>query len=171
MKKLAIVSFLLIFVVLSSTAFAQPMMGRFWGNNQNSARENSETFKEEQEGRQIFQNLQSGQTSCQNLSDGDYELLGEYFMGTMMGNSHEAMNAMLERRLGKEGEEQMHIAMGKRMSGCDTSASYPQGFNFMPMMGGWSSPTGLNQNNNNSMMWGFGSNPMGLGFGLFGLIF
>src|SRR4030042_3535965 len=92
-------------------------------------------------------------------------------MGTMMGNSHEAMNAMLERRLGKEGEEQMHIAMGKRMSGCDTSASYPQGFNFMPMMGGWSSPTGLNQNNNNLMMWGFGSNPMGLGFGLFGLIF
>ena len=169
MKKVVLIS--LIFAALTSVAFAQPMMGRFWGNNQNSARADSETFKEEQEGRQIWQNLQSGQTNCQNLSDGDYELLGEYFMGTMMGNSHEAMNAMLERRLGKEGEEQMHIAMGKRMSGCDTSASYPQSFNFMPMMGGWSSPTGFNQNNNNSMMWGFGNSPMGWGFGLFGLIF
>ncbi|MDI6777720.1 MAG: SHOCT domain-containing protein [Patescibacteria group bacterium] len=135
------------------------------------ARADSETAEEEQEGRLIWQNLQSGQTSCQNLSEGDYELLGEYFMGTMMGDSHEAMNAMLEQRLGKEGEERMHIAMGKRMSGCDTSAQYPQGFNFMPMMGVWSSPTGFNQNNNNSMMWGFGNNPMGWGFGLFGLIF
>ena len=173
MKKIFFVLITIAFLTISSVAFAQPMMGRFWGNNQNSARADSETAKEEQEGRQIFQNLQSGQTSCQNLSEGDYELLGEYFMGTMMGDSHEAMNAMLERRLGKEGEEQMHIAMGKRMSGCDTSASYPQGFNFMPMMGGWSSSTGtgFNQNNNNSMMWGFGNNPMGWGFGLFGLIF
>ena len=167
MKKISLLLFSLIFLALTSVAFAQPMTGSFWSPSDT----NSETAKEEQEGRQIFQNLQSGQTICQNLSDGDYELLGEYFMGTMMGDSHGAMNAMLERRLGKVGEEQMHIAMGKRMSGCDTSAQYPQGFNFMPMMGRWSSPTGFNQNNNNSMMWGFGNNPMGWGFGWFGGIF
>ncbi len=44
--------------------------------------------------------------------------------------------------MGKESEEQMHIAMGKRLSGCDTSAAFPsQGIGFMPMMqmmtGGW----------------------------------
>ena len=154
------------FLAISSVAFAQPMMGRFWNSSGNTA----ETLQEEQEGREIWQKLQSDETSCQNLSDEDYERLGEYFMGTMMGDSHSAMNAMLERRLGKEGEEQMHIAMGKRMSGCDTSATYPQGFNFMPMMGGWSSTRGFNQNNN-SMMWGFGGSPMGWGFGLFGGIF
>jgi hypothetical protein len=43
--------------------------------------------------------------------------------------------------------------MGKRLSGCDTSAEFPsQGVGFMPMiqmmMGGWSSPMGSNQSNN-----------------------
>lgn len=168
MKKTLFLTLILLFLSVSLVVSAQSMMGRFFGGSQTS---NSETAQEEQEGKQIWDNLKSGQASCEKLSDNDFELLGEYFMGTMLGDSHSAMNAMLERRLGKEGEEQMHIAMGKRMSGCDTSASYPQGFNFMPMMGGWSSPAGLNKNNNNSMMWGFGNNPMGWGFGLFGGIF
>jgi len=168
MKKTLFLILILFFLSVSLVVSAQSMMGRFFGGSQTS---NSETAQEEQEGKRIWEDLKAGQTSCEKLSDNDFELLGEYFMGTMMGDSHSAMNAMLERRLGKEGEEQMHIAMGKRMSGCDTSASYPQGFNFMPMMGGWSSPRGFNQNNNNSMMWGFSNNPMGWGFGLFGGIF
>jgi len=164
MKKTSII-FALAFLMLGAggVVLAQPMMGQFL----NASDTNSETAQEEQKGKELWQNLQSNQRSCQNLSDEDYELLGEYFMGAMAGDSHAAMNAMLKQRFGKEGEEQTHITMGKRMSGCDTSVSYPQG-NFMPMMGGWSSLTGFNQSNNNSMMWGFGNNPMGLGFGWFG---
>lgn len=65
------------------------------------------------------------------------------------------MNTMMERMMGEESEEQMHVVMGKRLSGCDTSASLPQvGLGFMPMMwmmrGGQQSP--FNQTGN-QMMW------------------
>lgn len=79
--------------------------------------------------------LQTKQTTCADLSEEDFSVLGEYFMGQMIGTSHEAMNTMMEQMMGKEGEEQMHVVMGKRLSGCDTSAAIPsQGVGFMPMM-------------------------------------
>lgn len=90
-------------------------------------------------------------------------------MGQMMGDSHAAMNAMMARMHGEEGEEQIHIVMGKRLSGCDTSAIFP-GFSggWMPMMnmmmGGWSSPLKSNQTNYSMMNFGYG-------FGFFGWIF
>ena len=70
-------------------------------------------------------------------------------MGKMTGDFHEAMNTMMERMMGKVGEEQMHVVMGKRLSDCDTSAQIPQnGVGFMPMM--W-------------MMGGGGNSMMGYG--------
>ena len=58
-------------------------------------------------------------------------------MGQMMGDSHEAMNNMMIQMMGEKGEEQMHVVMGKRLSGCDTSAPFPsQGVGFIPMMMG-----------------------------------
>src|SRR3989344_3543867 len=93
------------------------------------------TASEEAEGKVIWEKLQAKQIECKDLTDENYGSLGEYYMGQMMGNSHAAMNTMMERMMGKEGEEQMHIAMGKRLSGCDTSAQLPQnGVGFMPMM-------------------------------------
>ena len=93
------------------------------------------TAKEEAEGKEIWEKLQAKQITCAQLSEGDFEALGEYYMGRMMGSSHEAMNEMIERRLGKEGEEEMHAAMGKQMSGCDMTAAYPAGSgDFMSMM-------------------------------------
>jgi putative membrane protein len=56
-------------------------------------------------------------------------------MGQMAGDSHVAMNAMMIQTHGEEGEEQIHIIMGKRLSGCDTSATFPAGSGgWMPMM-------------------------------------
>jgi len=53
--------------------------------------------------------------------------------------------------MGEEGEEQAHIAMGKRLSGCEPNAQVPSnGVGFMPMM--W-------------MMGGGGNPMMGTGFG------
>src|SRR4030042_2932731 len=155
---------------LPADASAQ-MMGGFSNSGINWDEVAEHTLREEKEGKELWDKFQAKEIACADLNDEQFSVLGEYFMGQMTGNFHTAMNIMMIQRLGEEGEEQMHIAMGKRMSGCDTSATYPQGFNFMPMMGGWPSPRGFNQNNNNSMMWGFGNNPMGWGFGLFGLIF
>src|SRR3990167_9529758 len=106
------------------------------------AQENNHTASEEAEGKIIWESFQNKETSCEKLSDEDFGALGEYFMGQMVGDSHEAMNTMMERMMGKEGEEQMHIVVGKRLSGCQSDAQIPQsGVGFMPMMGfgilGW----------------------------------
>lgn len=139
------------------------------------AEENVE--KEEAEGGEIWGKIQNKERVCSDLSDEDFERLGEYFMGQMLRESHDEMNKMMIQMMGQEGEEQTHIVMGKRLSGCDTSAEFPsQGTGFMPMMqmmmGGWSSSAGFNNFNktNNPMMWNFGNNPM-LGLGWFGGIF
>lgn len=179
MKALVIIITLLAGMFVNEGVASAQMMGQFWNNNQGSDVET----EEERKGREIWQSVQSEATTCQNVSDSDYELMGEYFMGAMMGGSHEQIDAFLEQRYG--GEDQMHVVMGKRLSGCDVTAAFPGGFNFggmMPMigmMGGFysvqdeqsSKGNGFNSLNNNPMMWGFANSPMGWGYGAFGWIF
>lgn len=135
------------------------------------------TAREEAAGKAVWGKLQAKQTTCSDLSDENFGTLGEYFMGQMMGASHEAMNNMMIQMMGEQGEEQIHVVMGKRLSGCDISAAFPsQGVGFMPMMQmmmgirlpdgqGWSSPFGSHQLNNPMMNFGFTP------FGGFGWIF
>ena len=52
-------------------------------------------------------------------------------MGLMLGATHKSINEMMIQMMGEEGERQMHIVIGKRLSGCDTST--PMSGN---MMGG-----------------------------------
>ena len=115
-----------------------------------SAQTDNHTAREEAEGKIIWQKLQSKEIVCGDLSNEDFGTLGEYYMGQMLGDSHEAMNEMMIRMHGEDGEEQIHIVMGKRLSGCDTSATAPGiSGGWMPMM---------------NMMWG----GMNFGFGPFG---
>lgn len=111
------------------------------------AAEEKPTLAEEvASGLAILQKIQAKELACAAIADPDYELLGEYFMDQMMGDSHEAMNLTLRQRIGESGEEAMHIAMGKRFSGCDISAALPLGgsgfFPMMQMMGGAFTPSG-----------------------------
>lgn len=111
------------------------------------------TAREEAEGKIIWEKLQAKQIGCADLSDDDFEVLGEYFMGQMMGESHSAMNKMMVNMMGEQGEEQMHVVMGKRMSGCEPNASVPQNVinqGIMPMMMG----------GNNFMMGNWGQTPL-----------
>jgi putative membrane protein len=146
------------------------------------------TAREEAEGKAVWERLQVKETTCTELAAEDYEALGEYFMGRMLGSSHAIMNQMMMQRMGEEGEEQMHEVMGRRMSGCDVAAAFPAaGADFTPMMmnmmgggGAWqkypapssnqagegSVPWKDNNNLFNSIMGGFGY-PMGFGGGLF----
>lgn len=173
MKKLFfITTFIFVFgLALPTSSFAQGMMGNITGTN-NTALQNNDghTAREEAEGKAVWEKLQAKELACKDLSDDNFGTLGEYFMGQMTGTSHEAMNNMMIQMMGEEGEEQMHVVMGKRLSGCDTSAAIPsQGVGFMPMMqmmmGGWSSPFGSNQSNNSMMNFGFTP------FGSFGWVF
>lgn len=98
------------------------------------------TAREEAEGKALWEKLQAEELKCEDLTDENFGALGEYFMGQMAGDSHEAMNKMMVQMMGEEGEEQMHIVMGKRISGCDPNVSIPgmgggmMGM-MMPMMG------------------------------------
>lgn len=95
------------------------------------------TAREQREGKEVWEKLQAKQVECNNLTDDNFEVLGEYFMGQMAGGFHEAMNNTMVRMMGEEGEKQMHIAMGKRNSSCDTYFIPMMGSGFGNMMGGW----------------------------------
>ena len=163
-----------ILAVATIGSFASIVNAQMMGNFSNTAVDWNEviehTAREEQEGKELWNELQAKETTCENLNDEQYGVLGEYFMGQMAGESHAAMNAMMIQAHGEDGEEQIHVVMGKRLSGCDTSAEFPSiRGGWMPMMnmmwGGWSSPLDGNNSINSMMNFGFGP------FGGFGLIF
>lgn len=92
---------------------------------------------EEQQGAQRLQNLQAGKTSCKSLTTADFELIGEYVMGRMLGSTstHDAMNLQITRSMGSDGEKQAHVFMGKRFAGCATGAAPAAFGSMMGMMG------------------------------------
>ena len=135
----------------SADARAQGVISNWISSSSSATSDNNHTAKEEVEGKEIWEKLQNKQITCEKLSDDNFGALGEYFMGQSIGNTkrHTAMNQMMVSMMGEEGEEQMHIVMGKRMSSCDNSAQIPSsGLGFMTMM--W--------------MMGGGGNPM-MGYG------
>jgi len=155
--------------VVAGSVNAQ-MMGGFSNTTVDWNEVVEHTAREEQEGKELWSKLQAKELVCESLNDEQYGVLGEYFMGQMSGDSHAAMNAMMIQAHGEDGEEQIHIVMGKRLSGCDASAAFPAiSGGWMPMMnmmwGGWSSPFNTNQSNNSMMNFGFTP------FGGFGFIF
>ena len=93
------------------------MMPMMWGGNEQASDDGAQA-KEEAEGKALYEKLQAKQARCQDLKDNDFELIGEYMMGQRAGASHEQMNAMMKQMMGTDGEEQMHIIMGKKLSGC-----------------------------------------------------
>jgi len=170
MKKIFTLAILIFAFSLSvpSLSFAQGMMNF---NNTSTQNDDGHTAREEAEGKEIWGKLQSGELKCEDLTDENFGALGEYFMGQMAGDSHEAMNNMMIAMLDEEGEEEMHVAMGKRMSNCEPNAAMPQ--NMMNggmmqmmmgggMMGNWSNSSALNNNFTNPMsMMNFGFAPFG----------
>src|SRR3989339_2047081 len=116
MKKILWILPIFMFFVLLSPVNAQMMGGT-----------------DEAAGKAVWDKLQNKQVVCKDLKDDDFDVLGDFFMGNMMGSNYAYMNQLMTQRLGENGEKQMHITMGKRLSGCDTNASFPQGSNyFMP---------------------------------------
>lgn len=96
---------------------------------------------EEREGAQILQRFDGGGRNCSALSSTDFERIGEYVMGRMAGSTsaHEAMNETMARMMGERAEEQMHVALGQRFTGCGAGrmpAAYGSMMGAMGMMGG-----------------------------------
>lgn len=128
MKKILII---ILFFIVISFAFAHS--------------EDAELNAEIQKGKELFEKLQQGKITCQDLTNEDFHSIGEYAMELMVGGSdHLLMNQMMEKIHGKEAEEEMHINMGKRFSGCEGLFQTGIRSNWMmgpmmnmPMMGYW----------------------------------
>lgn len=138
-NKYFVLIFLSLFLSFPKMVSAQGMMGQFFGN-QSSTADISSTAQDEAAGKLIFDKLQSNQTTCQILTDDDFDVLGDYYMGQMAGSTaaHAQMNARMTQMMGEEGEKQAHIALGKRLSGCNSTAAYSNtnsSSGFAPMMG------------------------------------
>lgn len=123
-------------LLMALPAFAQGMMGGTF-QQQVSPASATETAQDEAAGKAVWDRLQAKQATCADLTDDDFDKLGDYFMGLMMGGAHASMNDSLTARFGDDGERQMHVAMGKRMSGCDANAAMPGNVGYFPMMGGF----------------------------------
>ena len=140
MKKLLIIFFITLGLLTFNTRAVHAQMMGFSGSSPDNAAIQSQK-QEEREGKKFLDNLNNKTVTCSELKDADFEKIGEHFMGQSIGDTskHITMNEMMKSMMGEQGEEQMHVVMGKRNSGCDPNAQVSQGgFGFMPMMGaGW----------------------------------
>ncbi len=114
------------FLTFSPMVSAQ-MMGGYQGQKPPSQSELQDETNMQNAGQAIYNNLQSGKTSCQKLTDNDYEKLGEYFMGLSAGSTenHVYWDNNIQQMMGDQGDTDVHIAWGKRGSGCQTNAAIP----------------------------------------------
>lgn len=92
--------------------------------------DDGELSQEIEKGKGIAEKFQKGEIKCSDLKDEDFHSVGEYAMELMVGgDDHLRMNEIIKQMHGEEGEELMHINMGKRFLGCDRNQT-----GFMPMM-------------------------------------
>lgn len=119
----------------------------------------------EQRGQALLQAVDNGQRNCADVSAADFEAIGEFAMGRMLGSpqAHESMDQLATQMMGADGLERMHQVMGERFAACgqpDFPGGFGQMMSMMPGMGGTiGSPGG------GSMMGGGGYGPSDLGVG------
>lgn len=104
------------------------------------------TAAEVKEGKEVFEKLQANKVRCEELDNDNFEALGEYFMEQLVGTgAHPSMNQVMAEMHGEEGERQMHIIMGKRLSKCYSEAAYYGKWNgFLPTTNGMMNMFALN---------------------------
>lgn len=94
-------------------------------------------------GQMLYEKVRAKETSCADVRDVDFELMGEYFMSQNMPMAeHDMMNERLEAMMGHEGEEMVHVNIGRHGSNCDTGTASVAG----NMMGDDHPMNGMNMN-------------------------
>jgi hypothetical protein len=73
-----------------------------------------------QKGQTLYNKFKNKQITCKQLKDDDLEKIGEYVMNQRFDstNNHIQMNERAKQMMGENGEEQMHIRLGKNATGC-----------------------------------------------------
>lgn len=125
-------------MTLGNGILGMPMM---MGNDMIQWHENDSGDHDEAEaqGEKLFNDFQSKQTGCSDLMNEDFDAIGDYVMGQHSGNAHKQMDNMMKQMMGEQNTEQMHIIMGRRVTGCfdgDVQPSSPFPYNGMMNGGG-----------------------------------
>ena len=121
----------------------------------------AQTGSEQTQGAALLRSVQQGQKSCTQLTDSDFELIGEAWMGQVLGSTqaHDAMNNLMSSMMGQSGEQQMHQFMGRRASGCGGGTA-PAGFaammGRMGMMGAYQGGVGMMGGQSSNGGYGYG---------------
>ncbi len=117
---------------------------------------------QEQQGAKILGDIQAGKLTCKSLTTDDFDRIGNYVMGRMLGTpaAHEAMDRQMIAMMGASGEKQAHVFMGQRFAGC-AGGRVPQAFgSMMGMMGAGMMGSSYGGNSSSTMM---GSRSRGTG--------
>ena len=122
-------------IALSTSLVLMPILGTLLLPATSAA---SGLGAEVDQGRSLAQAVRAGERGCGELSSAQLELVGEYAMDRFLGNrsAHEAMNAHMVAMMGEPGERRMHIALGRRYSGCGSVSPYGWMGPMLGMMGG-----------------------------------
>jgi hypothetical protein len=101
---------------------------------------------EQQQGQDLITQLQARTKTCADLSADDFDHIGEYVMGQVLGSTsvHQTMNDRMRLMLGQQGETRMHQLMGQRYAGCTRGTTgYGGMMGSAGMMGSYNSSGGL----------------------------
>lgn len=115
-KKILLFSLIFFSFFISFKSARAQMMGNLDSNITPSAND----IKDIQLGQSLYERFQTKQLSCNQLKDDDLEKIGEYIMNQRFKNinQHIQMNNQAKQMMGENGEEQMHIQLGKNITGC-----------------------------------------------------
>jgi hypothetical protein len=138
---------------------------------------------EQQQGAQVLSEVRSGTLSGTNLTSAQYQQLGQYLMGRALGSSerYEAMDSLMDQRMGRVVSDQMYQYMGERYLGKSVSpdSSYGSYYGWMAkMIGGNRGPyagmmagymmgayNGLSGQGSRTTGYHMGPDMMGYGYG------
>ncbi len=96
---------------------------------------------------------------CNTTGDSDFAKLGSFWMEKMFGENHDSVDKMMMSQMGTS-EQDMHVLMGKRMSGCVDARTGMMGDMMMSMMTAGTQGSGMS-----------GTMGAGMGGGAIGSIF
>lgn len=93
---------------------------------------------EEQQGAALTESLRSRDQQCAEFSADDLGSIGEFAMGRYLGDTaaHARMNRRMVSMMGVAGSRRMHLALGRRYSGCGSTSDSSWLAPMTGMMGG-----------------------------------
>lgn len=132
-----IIFFLVSVFVFSKTANTQ-MMGDF-----PSVTPSTQDINEINERKNLLNDFKNNKITCSSLQNDDFEKIGEYVMNQQIGDSqkHVQMNLMMKQMMGQQGEENMHITLGRQATACDNQNAQNLSKGGFTNMMGWGYPT------------------------------